>query len=118
MGNAAACHPAQTLDSYLVESLPSRRSSVVEQLFRKQQVDGSNPPAGSRPHSYGPGHGDSVSNSDDLSPPPIRLTTRDAAAPFGFVCQPEDIANAVAFLCGSEERYITNQRITVDGGGF
>src|SRR4051794_16316349 len=27
---------------------PCRRSSVVEQLFRKQQVEGSNPPVGSR----------------------------------------------------------------------
>ena len=32
----------------LVKSLRGRRSSVVEQLFRKQQADGSNPPAGSK----------------------------------------------------------------------
>lgn len=38
--------------------------------------------------------------------------------PFGFLCQPEDIANAVAFLCSEEGRYITNQRLTVNGGGF
>jgi 3-oxoacyl-[acyl-carrier protein] reductase len=38
--------------------------------------------------------------------------------PFGFLCQPEDIANAVAFLVSDEGRYITNQRITVSGGGF
>ncbi len=42
----------------------------------------------------------------------------DERSPFGFVCQPEDIANAVAFLCSDEGRYITNQRITVNGGGF
>jgi 3-oxoacyl-[acyl-carrier protein] reductase len=42
----------------------------------------------------------------------------DSQSPFGFVCQPEDIANAVAFLCSEEGRYITNQRITVNGGGF
>lgn len=42
----------------------------------------------------------------------------DANMPFGFVCQPEDIANAVAFLCSDEGRYITNQRLTVNGGGF
>ncbi len=53
-----------------------------------------------------------------LIPGPDSMRERDASAPFGFVCQPEDIANAVAFLCGSEGRYITNQRITVDGGGF
>ena len=42
----------------------------------------------------------------------------DPASPFGFVCQPEDIANAIAFLCSDEGRYITNQRLTVNGGGF
>jgi 3-oxoacyl-[acyl-carrier protein] reductase len=38
--------------------------------------------------------------------------------PFGFLCQPEDIANAVVFLASEDGRYITNQRITVSGGGF
>ncbi len=42
----------------------------------------------------------------------------DEQMPFGFVCRPEDIANAVAFLCSDEGRYITNQRLTVNGGGF
>ncbi|MDP6606237.1 MAG: SDR family oxidoreductase [Dehalococcoidia bacterium] len=42
----------------------------------------------------------------------------DEGSPFGFVCQPEDIANAVVFLCTEEARYITNQRIYVNGGGF
>ena len=46
------------------------------------------------------------------------IRTMDAQMPFGFVCQPEDIANAVAFLCSEEGRYITNQRLTVNGGGF
>jgi NAD(P)-dependent dehydrogenase (short-subunit alcohol dehydrogenase family) len=46
------------------------------------------------------------------------LRTLDEKSPFGFVCQPEDIANAVAFLCSDEGRYITNQRLTVNGGGF
>lgn len=42
----------------------------------------------------------------------------DARSPFGRVCQPEDVANAVLFLCSEEASYITNQRITVSGGGF
>ena len=42
----------------------------------------------------------------------------DASMPFGFVCQPEDIANMVMFLCTEQGRYITNQRIYVNGGGF
>ena len=42
----------------------------------------------------------------------------DERMPFGFVCEPADIANAVVFLCSDEGRYITNHRITVNGGGF
>lgn len=42
----------------------------------------------------------------------------DERSPFGFVCQPEDIANAVLYLVGDSGRYVTNQRITVNGGGF
>jgi NAD(P)-dependent dehydrogenase (short-subunit alcohol dehydrogenase family) len=39
-------------------------------------------------------------------------------APFGFVCKPEDIAQAVVYLCSDAGRYVTNQRLTVNGGGF
>jgi NAD(P)-dependent dehydrogenase (short-subunit alcohol dehydrogenase family) len=46
------------------------------------------------------------------------IRTLAEGSPFGFLCQPEDIANAVVFLCSDEGRYITNQRITVSGGGF
>jgi len=42
----------------------------------------------------------------------------ERSQPFGFLCQPEDIANAVAYLVGDEGRYVTHQRITVSGGGF
>jgi NAD(P)-dependent dehydrogenase (short-subunit alcohol dehydrogenase family) len=42
----------------------------------------------------------------------------EANQPFGFLCQPEDIANAVAYLASDDARYVTNQRITVSGGGF
>ncbi len=51
-------------------------------------------------------------------PGPDDMRERDAMSPFGFVCQPEDIANAVAFLVSEQGRYITNQRLTVNGGGF
>ncbi len=51
-------------------------------------------------------------------PGPDDMRERDATSPFGFVCQPEDIAAAVAFLVSDEARYVTNQRITVNGGGF
>jgi NAD(P)-dependent dehydrogenase (short-subunit alcohol dehydrogenase family) len=38
------------------------------------------------------------------------------ATPLGFVAQPEDIANAVTFLCSPAARYITHTRVPVDGG--
>lgn len=40
-----------------------------------------------------------------------------ASYPFGRVCQPEDVASVVAFLCSPLNGYMTGQRITVDGGG-
>lgn len=42
----------------------------------------------------------------------------DARSPFGRVCQPEDIADAVRFLVSERAFYITGQRIEVDGGGM
>lgn len=45
------------------------------------------------------------------------LRSLDATMPFGHVCQPEDIANVVLFLCSSLAGYVTGQRIVVDGGG-
>jgi len=45
------------------------------------------------------------------------LRSMDAAAPFGRVCQPADIANVVLWLCSSGAGYVTGQRIEVDGGG-
>lgn len=41
----------------------------------------------------------------------------DAAAPFGRVCRPEDVAGAVVFLAGDQSSYLTGQRIVIDGGG-
>ncbi|HEX5368628.1 MAG TPA: SDR family oxidoreductase, partial [Dehalococcoidia bacterium] len=38
-------------------------------------------------------------------------------APFGYICQPWDVAGAILYLCSEEGRYVTGQRITVNGGG-
>jgi NAD(P)-dependent dehydrogenase (short-subunit alcohol dehydrogenase family) len=46
------------------------------------------------------------------------MRERDATSPFGFVCTPADIAAEVAHLVSDDARYITNQRIYVNGGGF
>ena len=39
-------------------------------------------------------------------------------SPFGFICQPRDVAGAILYLCSDEARYVTGQRITVNGGGY
>jgi NAD(P)-dependent dehydrogenase (short-subunit alcohol dehydrogenase family) len=39
-------------------------------------------------------------------------------APFGFICQPEDVASAILYLVSDTGRYVTGQRLTVNGGGF
>lgn len=42
----------------------------------------------------------------------------DANMPFGFVCQPTDVAAAIAYLVSDKGRYVTGQRLSVDGGSF
>jgi NAD(P)-dependent dehydrogenase (short-subunit alcohol dehydrogenase family) len=44
------------------------------------------------------------------------ISALDADSPFGRVCQPEDVADVVAFLVGPAAGYVTGQRIAVDGG--
>ena len=41
----------------------------------------------------------------------------DAKMPFGRVCTPDDIANAVRFLVSPQNSYVTGEKIHVDGGG-
>ena len=40
----------------------------------------------------------------------------EANIPVGYFGDPEDIAHAVAFLCSPKARYITGQRLYIDGG--
>ena len=39
----------------------------------------------------------------------------DSDAPFGQVCQPEDVANVVRYLVSDNNSYVTGERIYVDG---
>jgi 3-oxoacyl-[acyl-carrier protein] reductase len=45
------------------------------------------------------------------------LRKLDAAMPFGRVCQPEDVANAVRWLVSDRASYVTGEKINVYGGG-
>jgi NAD(P)-dependent dehydrogenase (short-subunit alcohol dehydrogenase family) len=46
------------------------------------------------------------------------IRTMDKSAPFGHVCTPEEISDAVRFVVSEHASYMTNQRIGVDGGAF
>jgi NAD(P)-dependent dehydrogenase (short-subunit alcohol dehydrogenase family) len=45
------------------------------------------------------------------------LRQLDATMPFGRVCQPDDIANAVRWLVSDRASYVTGEKINVYGGG-
>ena len=46
------------------------------------------------------------------------ITTLNARSPFGHVCTPEEVADVVRFLVSDSAGYLTDQRVTVDGGTF
>ncbi len=46
------------------------------------------------------------------------IRTMDESAPFGHVCTPEHVADAVRFVVSDRAAYMTGQRIGVDGGSF
>ena len=48
--------------------------------------------------------------------PPEARDRLAAAIPLGFLGEPRDVAQAVAFLAGDSARYLTGQVINVDGG--
>lgn len=45
------------------------------------------------------------------------IRTLDASMPFGRVCQPEDIADAVRFFVSEKAAYVTGEKLNVHGGG-
>jgi 3-oxoacyl-[acyl-carrier protein] reductase len=45
------------------------------------------------------------------------LRQLDASMPFGRVCQPEDVANAVRWLVSERASYVTGEKLCVWGGG-
>jgi NAD(P)-dependent dehydrogenase (short-subunit alcohol dehydrogenase family) len=45
------------------------------------------------------------------------LRALDPAMPFGHVCTPEEVADVVRFFVSDAARYVSGQRVYVDGGG-
>ena len=45
------------------------------------------------------------------------LRKLESRMPFGRICQPEDIAEAIRHLVSARSSYVTGQRLGVDGGG-
>ena len=46
------------------------------------------------------------------------IRSMDERSPFGHVCTPEEVADAVRFVVSDHASYLTGQRIGVDGGPF
>ena len=46
------------------------------------------------------------------------IHTMDARSPFGHVCTPEEVADAVRYIVSERASYVTGQRLGVDGGPF
>jgi NAD(P)-dependent dehydrogenase (short-subunit alcohol dehydrogenase family) len=46
------------------------------------------------------------------------IGTLDAGSPFGHVCTPEEVADVVRFLVSGAAAYLTDQKLTIDGGSF
>jgi NAD(P)-dependent dehydrogenase (short-subunit alcohol dehydrogenase family) len=45
------------------------------------------------------------------------IDSLDATAPFGHVLRPEEAADVVRFLVSDAARYVTGERLYLDGGG-
>jgi 3-oxoacyl-[acyl-carrier protein] reductase len=46
------------------------------------------------------------------------ITTLHAGSPFGHVCSAEEVADVVRFLVSEAGGYLTDQKLTIDGGSF
>lgn len=47
----------------------------------------------------------------------VDIDTMDPSMPFGRVCRPEDVADVVRWVVSDGARYLTGEKIYVDGGG-
>lgn len=45
------------------------------------------------------------------------LRKLDASMPYGRICQPEDVADAIRHLVSARSSYVNGQRLYIDGGG-
>jgi NAD(P)-dependent dehydrogenase (short-subunit alcohol dehydrogenase family) len=88
----------------------------LEALSRSLAIDLA--PAGIRVNCMVPGTTDTPLVWQNLREDEVAEAKRAAAGdiPLGFVADPADIANVVAFLLSAEARFITGQSIVADGG--
>jgi 3-oxoacyl-[acyl-carrier protein] reductase len=73
---------------------------------------------GIRVNTISPGFVDSDMARAGWAARGVSLEQVNADSPFGFLCTPEDIGNAVVFLCSESGRYITNVVLQVSGDRF
>jgi 3-oxoacyl-[acyl-carrier protein] reductase len=46
------------------------------------------------------------------------IGTMHAGSPFGHVCTPDEVADVIRFLVSDAAGYLTDQKVTIDGGSF
>ncbi len=72
-------------------------------------------PLGVRVNSVRPGI-TKTDGTEFIAATPKLLKKFLAQQPLGHLGEPEEIADAIRFLCGPESRWITGQNLTIDGG--
>ena len=71
-------------------------------------------PVGIRVNSISPGFIDTKLTRKNI--PQNQITKLEERIPLGTLGEPEDIADAIAFLISEKARYITGTNLTIDGG--
>lgn len=90
---------------------------AVRLLTKSAALHGANMPQKIRVNSVHPGYVATpmTANLGDLAEGDYDDVMK-ARIPLGYVCGPEEIANAVVFLASDKARYITGSELIVDGG--
>jgi 3-oxoacyl-[acyl-carrier protein] reductase len=87
--------------------------AAVEHMTRGMAVELG--PQGIRVNAVAPGTVPTEGTDDHYGDPDL-LRRRGAVLPLERLGAPDDIADAVSFLCSDQSRYITGQVLAVDGG--
>jgi NAD(P)-dependent dehydrogenase (short-subunit alcohol dehydrogenase family) len=104
-----------SLHSHRVRMCPDYSSTKAALMMLVQELTAELGPHGIRVNSVSPGVVDTW--SDRVAQPAEHRARSEALVPLRVLGAPEDVANAVAFLCDPDTaRYVTGADLRVDGG--